>query len=110
MGSGDNGVGVEEAWHLSLELRQQMALRPPLREMSLGFEEDIIRGLSQECLQLHAEKKALASLLSHGEAELSISINFNTCIDCHEFFKISSQLLGCGIVLCQPWITHMFTG
>ena len=60
-------------------------------------------------MQLHAEKKALAVLLSHGEAQLSVSINFNACIDCHEFFKTSSQMLGRCILLQQPKITHTFT-
>ena len=60
-------------------------------------------------MQLHAEKKALAVLLAHGEAKLSISINFNACIDCHEFFKASSQMLGHRILLHQPKITHTFT-
>ena len=59
-------------------------------------------------LQLHAEKKALAMLLSHGEDELSVSINFNACVDCHEFFKISSQMLGRRIQLHQPQMTHTF--
>ena len=57
----------------------------------------------------HAEKKALAMLLSNnGEDELSMSINFNACMDCHEFFKVSSQMLSHRILLCQPKMTHMF--
>merc|ERR1739845_106985 len=55
-----------------------------------------------------AEKKALAMLFSYGEDELSISINFNACMDCHEFFKISSQMLGRRIQLRQPQMTHTF--
>ena len=61
-------------------------------------------------MKLHAEKKALAILLSHGEDELSVSINFNACMDCHEFFKSSSQLLGHRIQLHQPKMDHTFTG
>ena len=59
-------------------------------------------------MKLHAEKKALATLLSHGEDQLSVSINFNACMDCHEFFKISSQMLGRRIQLRQPQMTHTF--
>ena len=58
---------------------------------------------------MHAEKKALAVQLTSGEAELSVSINFNACMDCHEFFKFSSQLLGRRIVLRQPKMSHDFT-
>ena len=61
-------------------------------------------------MKLHAEKKALAVLLSHNvEDELSISINLNACMDCHEFFKISSQMLGRRILLRQPRMTHTFS-
>ena len=59
-------------------------------------------------MQLHAEKKALAILVSHGEDKLSVSINFNACMDCHEFFKISSQMLGRRIQLRQPQMIHTF--
>ena len=59
-------------------------------------------------MQQHAEKKALAVLLSHDEAQPSVSINFNACMDCHVFFKISSQLLSRKILLCQPKMTHTF--
>ena len=59
-------------------------------------------------MQLHAEKKALAVQLTSGEAELSVSINFNACMDCHEFFKFSSELLGRRIVLHQPKMSHDF--
>merc|ERR1712072_1511316 len=48
-------------------------------------------------------------LLSHGEDELSVSINLHACMDCHEFFKVSSQLLGRRILLRQPQMTHTFT-
>merc|ERR1719321_2127364 len=63
----------------------------------------------EEALQMHAEKKALAALLSRGEAELSVAINFNACMDCHEFFKVSSQLLSRRIQLRQPEMAHTFT-
>ena len=60
-------------------------------------------------LQHHAEKKALAILLANDAPALDVSINFNACMDCHEFFTVSSQLLSRKILLCQPKMTHMFT-
>lgn len=60
-------------------------------------------------MQVHAEKKALAVVLAHCEAELSVSINFNACMDCHVFFKISSLLLGRRVLLSQPLMIHTFT-
>merc|ERR1712232_796014 len=47
-------------------------------------------------------------LLSHGEASLGVLINFNACMDCHEFFKMSSKLLGRKIQLRQPKMIHTF--
>merc|ERR1711977_714488 len=76
--------------------------------MGWGFVQRSTREQQERSLQLHAEKKALAGILSQGEAELSVSINFNACMDCHEFFKISSQMLGRWIQLCQPQMTHTF--
>ena len=51
----------------------------------------------------------MVMLLSRGEAEMSVSIKFNTCMDCHEFFKSSSLPLARRIQLCQPKMTHTFT-
>ena len=56
---------------------------------------------------MHAEKKALACLLAYGD-ELDVSINFNACMDCHEFFKSSSLLFGRTIRLRQPRMFHTF--
>ena len=63
---------------------------------------------------LHAEKKALAVLL-HAEKDaspsplLEIAINFNACIDCHDYFKAASRLLpGRTLRLVQPKMTHSF--
>ena len=80
---------------------------------------------------LHAEKKALAELL-RAEMEpsppqspllemaisassrsppplLEIAINFNACIDCHDYFKAASRLLpGRTLRLVQPKMTHTF--
>merc|ERR1711869_31024 len=86
-----------------------MSYKPQLQAVPWGLVQNSTRKQQEQSLQLHAEQKALAILLSHGEDELSISINFNACTDCHEFFKIASQMLGHRIQLCQPQITHTFT-
>ena len=92
--NGNVGEGVVDARQLWSKLRQRKPYKPQL----------------EESLKLHAEKKALAMLLSNNvEDELSISINFNACMDCHEFFKISSQMLGRRIQLRQPKMTHTFS-
>ena len=92
--NGNVGEGVVDARKLWSKLRQRKPYKPQL----------------EESLKLHAEKKALAMLLSNNvEDELSISINFNACMDCHEFFKISSQMLGRRIQLRQPQMTHTFS-
>ena len=59
-------------------------------------------------MKLHAEKKALAVLIAFGEVELKVVVELNACMDCHEFFKISSQMLGRRIQLRQPQMTHTF--
>ena len=85
-----------------------MAYKPQLQVLPWGFVQGSTRDQHEGSLQQHAEKKALAFLLSHGEAKPSVSINFNACMDCHEFFKISSQMLGRWIQLHQPQMTHTF--
>ena len=86
-----------------------MAYKPHLQVLPLGFVQRSTREQQEGSLQQHAEKKAFAVLLSHDEGQQSVSINFNACMDCHEFFKISSQLVSHKILLCQPKMTHMFT-
>ena len=88
-----------------------MAYKPELQAVPWGFMQrsNVTREQQEGSLQQHAEKKAFSVLLSHGEAKPCVSINFNACMDCHEFFKVSSQLLSHKILLCQPKMTHMFT-
>ena len=103
--NGNVGEGVVDAQQLWLELRdlrQQKPYKPQLQALPWDFLQKSTREQQEESLKLHAEKKALAMLLSNNvEDELSISINFNACMDCHEFFKISSQMLGRRIQLRQ---------
>jgi len=106
--NGNIGEGVVDARQLWSELRQQKPYKPQLQALPWRFLQNSTREEQEESLKLHAEKKALAMLRSNGEDELSISINFNACMDCHEFFKISSQMLGRRIQLRQPQMTHTF--
>ena len=107
--NGVEGMGVAEAWQFWLELEHGMAYKPQLQVLPWAFVQMSTREQQEGSLQQHAEKKALAVLLSHGEATPGVFINFNACMDCHEFFKISSQLLSRRILLYQPKMTHMFT-
>ena len=106
---GNVGEGVADVRHLWLLLRKRMAYEPQLQAVPWALVKNSTRELQEGYLQLHAETKALATLLSHGEAELSISINFNACMDCHMFFKTSSELVGRRIQLRQPQMIHTFT-
>lgn len=102
--NGGSGEGVVDARQLWSELHY----RPQLQALPWAFLQRSSREEQERMLQQHAEKKALTVLVSHGEAELNVSINFNACMDCHEFFKVSSQLLRRKILLCQPKMTHTF--
>merc|ERR1719281_1556554 len=81
---GKVGEGVEDAQKLWLDLRQQKGYKPQLQAVPWGLVQKSTREQQEESLKQHAEKKAPAVLLSNkGKDELSISINFNACMDCH---------------------------
>merc|ERR1712224_980638 len=110
--NGDGREGVSDARQFWLEPQQHTPYKPK-HQRCHG---DLCRTARasnrrnyMELLQLHAEKKALAVTHSHGEDELLEPINFNVCMDCHEFFKISSHLLSRRILLRQPQMTRVFT-
>ena len=86
-----------------------MAYKPQLQALPWVFVQRSTHKQQEGSLQLHAEKKALAALHSRSTAELTVSINFNACMDCHELFKSSSLLLACRIQLRQPRMAHTFT-
>ena len=75
---------------------------PQLQVLPWAFGQSSTHQQQESSLQLHAKRQAQAALLSLGKAELNVSINFNTCVDCHEFFKSSSMMLDCRIQLRQP--------
>ena len=107
----ENGVAgehVTNARTLWLQLRQGTAYTPQLQALPWAFVQNSTLEQQEGSLQLHAEKKALAILLAHGEAELDVSIEFNACTDCHEFFKSSSLLFERTIRLRQPRMVHTF--
>merc|ERR1712224_28653 len=82
---------------------------PQLQALPWAFAQHSTRQQQEDSLKLHAEKKALAALLVFGEIEVTVAIGFNACMDCHEFFKKSSLLLGHRILLRQPKMAHTFT-
>eukprot|EP00747_Dinoflagellata_sp_TGD_P130917 gnl/TRDRNA2_/TRDRNA2_174892_c3_seq6.p1 gnl/TRDRNA2_/TRDRNA2_174892_c3~~gnl/TRDRNA2_/TRDRNA2_174892_c3_seq6.p1 ORF type:complete len:237 (+),score=41.03 gnl/TRDRNA2_/TRDRNA2_174892_c3_seq6:122-832(+) len=102
------GEGVEDARKLWFELRQQTTYIPQLRSLPWAFMQHSSLEQQEASLQLHAEKKALATLLARGEGQLKVSINFNACMDCHEFFKSASLWLERSIELSQPKLMHTF--
>merc|ERR1712139_59673 len=107
----ENGVvgeGVTDARTLWLKLRQGTAYTPQLQALPWAFVQISTLEQQELSLQLHAEKKALAILFAHGEDKLDVSIKFNACMDCHEFFKSSSLLFGRTIRLRQPKMVHTF--
>merc|ERR1719343_1529024 len=92
---------------------QSFADRRPTHRIFLALPSIFVQSRTHKeqagSLQLHPDKKALARLLACGEDDLRVSINFGTCIDCHEFFKSSSLLLDRRIQLRQPKMVHTFT-
>merc|ERR1712151_450430 len=105
---GVNGGGVGDARKLWTELRRQTAYAPHSLALPWIFVQSRTHKEQAGSLQLHPEKKALARLLACGEDDLRVSINFGTCIDCHEFFKSASLLLDRRIQLRQPKLVHTF--
>merc|ERR1712032_398061 len=106
--NGASGESITDACQLWLQFRRQVVYEPQRYGLPWAFLQISTRKEQEKSLQLHAEKKALGVLLLHGEAELDVSINFNACMDCHEFFKVSSQLFGRMIQLRQPKMIHAF--
>eukprot|EP00747_Dinoflagellata_sp_TGD_P122577 gnl/TRDRNA2_/TRDRNA2_173653_c10_seq7.p1 gnl/TRDRNA2_/TRDRNA2_173653_c10~~gnl/TRDRNA2_/TRDRNA2_173653_c10_seq7.p1 ORF type:complete len:253 (-),score=37.71 gnl/TRDRNA2_/TRDRNA2_173653_c10_seq7:94-852(-) len=106
--NGASGEGVTEARNLWLKVRQRTAYTAQTQALPWDFVRNSTLEQQQESLQLHAEKKALAFLLTNGESELDVSIEFNACADCHEFFKSTSLLFGRTIRLRQPRMVHTF--
>eukprot|EP00747_Dinoflagellata_sp_TGD_P122574 gnl/TRDRNA2_/TRDRNA2_173653_c10_seq22.p1 gnl/TRDRNA2_/TRDRNA2_173653_c10~~gnl/TRDRNA2_/TRDRNA2_173653_c10_seq22.p1 ORF type:complete len:180 (-),score=27.07 gnl/TRDRNA2_/TRDRNA2_173653_c10_seq22:94-633(-) len=107
----ENGVsstGMSAAQALWSELCRCTAYEPRLQILPWAFVQISTCKLQEGSLQLHAEKKSLAMLLVCNETHLSVSINFNACADCHEFFKSTSLLFGRTIRLRQPRMVHTF--
>ena len=102
------GEGAADARILWLKLRQLTAYTAQVQALPWNFVQHSSLEEQEGSLQLHAEKKALAVLLAQGEPQPEVSINFNACTDCHEFFKSSSLLMGRTIHLRQPRMVHTF--
>ena len=62
----------------------------------------------KKSLRHHAEKKALAEMLTRGCESLEVGVNFHMCVDCHAFFKGASRLLDRRIQVREPSMVHRF--
>ena len=60
-------------------------------------------------LHRHAEKLALVDLLLRNKPELTLTINFHVCVDCHAFMRAASCGLGRTITVREPRMVHTFT-
>ena len=107
--SGVGGKGVADARKLWSELCSRTACSPQLLALPWVFVQSNTCKQQESSLMLHAEKKALAMLLACGDVGMDVSIEFNACMDCHEFYKSSALLLRRSIQLHQPTMVHMVT-
>ena len=64
--------------------------------LPIGFLENSTKRQQQNSLQRHAEKRALAEMLTRGCESLEIGVNFHMCVDCHAFFKGALRIMGNG--------------
>merc|ERR1712207_52998 len=106
--SGVKGGGVGDARKLWTELCRQTAYAPHSLALPWIFVQSRTHKEQGACglVAVAPREKTLARLLACGEDDLRVSINFGTCIDCHEFFKSSSLLLDRRIQLRQPKMVH----
>ena len=68
--NGVAGEGVTDARTLWSKLRQRTAYTPQLQALPWAFMQSSTLEQQEKSLQLHAEKKTLATLLAHGEIDL----------------------------------------
>eukprot|EP00746_Dinoflagellata_sp_MGD_P159200 gnl/MRDRNA2_/MRDRNA2_86648_c1_seq1.p1 gnl/MRDRNA2_/MRDRNA2_86648_c1~~gnl/MRDRNA2_/MRDRNA2_86648_c1_seq1.p1 ORF type:complete len:219 (+),score=40.20 gnl/MRDRNA2_/MRDRNA2_86648_c1_seq1:113-769(+) len=107
---GKGGGGVANAEQLCCELRRRTPYALQLQVLPWVFTQRSTQRQQEKSLQLHPEKKLLATMLARGEVDMCISINFNACMDCHEFFKSCTLLRGQRVQLCQSQRrVHRFT-
>jgi hypothetical protein len=91
---------------LSARLQSAAAYVPRYDSLPTAFLRASTRQQRDASLQSHAEKKALVDLLERERPNLELSINFHACIDCHDFLKGASRLLGRDITLHEPKLVH----
>ena len=110
--------------------------KPDFSALPYAFTRRARRASMERSLQGHAEKLALAELLSRrrsscggkgsgvgatkmmteatnveeGDDPVELSINFKVCADCHRYFKAVSAMMGDGreIIVREPKLTHTF--
>jgi len=82
---------TEELWH---RVRAETDYRPDVLALPVTFRELHNGQESQQaCLCFHAEKIALASMVSLNEGYPPIHVNVNMCEDCVEYFKNAAIFL-----------------
>ena len=82
--------------------------QPRLDALPYNFTRFSTPAQQRRSLSSHAEKRALAELLSRRADTLEIDINFKVCVDCHAFFEGASELLQREISVREPKLVHTF--
>ena len=107
-----NEIGDARSDAAMMDLLTEVASKSPYEvqfdALPIGFLDSSTTGQQKRSLRHHAEKKALAELLARGCDALEIGVNFHMCVDCHEFFKGASKLLGRRIEVREPSVLHIF--
>ena len=89
-------------------VRAQTAYRPRFDALPLDFVQRASEAEQVRSLKLHAEKKALTSLLLHGAESLRMRIEYKVCADCHAFLTHAAALLGRPVHVLEPTRQHLF--
>ena len=94
---------------LSRKLAQRVGYQPQYDALPPSFLKRSSRKQRDASLLRHAEKQALVDQLQRGKSELSLSINFHVCVDCHAFLRAASRDLQRTITVREPKLVHTFT-
>jgi len=108
-----NEMGDSQSDAVMLDLFTEISTNSPYEvqfdALPIGFLDSSSRGHQKKSLRHHAEKRALAEMLTRGCDSLEIGINFHMCVDCHAFFKGASQSLERRIEVREPGLLHRFS-
>ena len=106
--NGGEGKLGEASRKLCALLERQGGYAPRVEALPFGMRRNSTRAQQVNSLRHHAEKKAIADMLLRGADELELSINTRVCLDCHEFLKASSLVLGKPVIVNEPHMRHVF--